>query len=115
MQHTCAFCSSSIVAVAPFSHRLSFSDLPDEIQWLRCKVNFQALRFVPAIKQLGDILIERLKTTDSWIDATKAGGSPKYLALHLRFDKVSISGFLFFPARNQVIRIVVNHQLCQYS
>jgi hypothetical protein len=99
MQHTCAFCSSGIVAIAPFSHRLSFSDLPDEIQRLRCKVNFQALHFVPAITQLGDILIERLKTTESWTDAMKAGGSPKYLALHLRFDKVS-SGFLFFPASN---------------
>jgi len=79
--------SSGIVAIAPFSHRLSFSDLPDEIQRLRCKVNFQALHFVPAITQLGDILIERLKTTESWTDAMKAGGSPKYLALHLRFDK----------------------------
>ena len=54
---------------------------------------------MPAINQLGDILIERLKTTDSWTDAMKAGGRPKYLALHLRFDKVS-SGFLFFPASN---------------
>ena len=69
-----------MVAVAPFSHRLAFHDIPDEIQRLRCKVNFEALRFVPSIDRLGNILVDRLKQDQ---DA-------KYLALHLRFDKVKL-------------------------
>ncbi|KAG7533087.1 GDP-fucose protein O-fucosyltransferase [Arabidopsis thaliana x Arabidopsis arenosa] len=40
-----------IAAVAPFSHR-SFDNLPKSIQRLCCKVNFEALNFVPHIREL---------------------------------------------------------------
>ncbi|KAH0900317.1 hypothetical protein HID58_049885 [Brassica napus] len=53
--------SYGIAAISPFSHRLSFDHLPGEIQRLRCKVNFQALRFVPHITSLGDALVSRLR------------------------------------------------------
>lgn len=79
--------SSGVVAIAPFSHRLAFNDLPDEIQRLRCKVNFEALRFVPSIDNIGNILVERLRKSHAWTVEGDDVGSSKYLALHLRFDK----------------------------
>ncbi|XP_042499119.1 O-fucosyltransferase 31-like [Macadamia integrifolia] len=91
--------SYGIAAIAPFSHRLAFDNLPMDIQRLRCKVNFQALVFVPHIRALGDTLTIRLrylqpktarlgseylqqKTVDK--DKQRAG---KFVVLHLRFDK----------------------------
>uniref|UniRef100_A0A2N9FKT9 O-fucosyltransferase family protein n=1 Tax=Fagus sylvatica TaxID=28930 RepID=A0A2N9FKT9_FAGSY len=91
--------SYGIAAIAPFSHRLTFENLPANIQRLRCKVNFQALAFVPHIRALGDTLVNRLRSPSNKIQAVgteyllegrdqiekqKAG---KFVVLHLRFDK----------------------------
>jgi hypothetical protein len=81
------FYSYGVVAIAPFSHRLAFNELPNEIQRLRCKVNFEALRFVPSIERLGNTLVERLRKPHAGNLDGDLGG-PKFLALHLRFDKV---------------------------
>ncbi|XP_040993001.1 O-fucosyltransferase 20 [Juglans microcarpa x Juglans regia] len=54
--------------------RLS-KDLPSDLQKLRCKVAFHALRFTPPILQLGNKLAERMRTNGP------------YLALHLRMEK----------------------------
>ncbi|KDP29763.1 hypothetical protein JCGZ_18698 [Jatropha curcas] len=91
--------SYGIAAISPFSHRLTFDNLPMDIQRLRCKVNFQALIFVHHIRALGDALVNRLRypseepepfstnslreTTDK-IDGNKAR---KFVVIHLRFDK----------------------------
>ncbi|XP_056842183.1 O-fucosyltransferase 39 isoform X2 [Raphanus sativus] len=94
--------SYGIAAISPFSHRLSFDHLPAEIQRLRCKVNFQALRFVPHITSLGDALVSRLrnplwrsskdrkKNVDHLGDMTNSHSRRepgKFAVLHLRFDK----------------------------
>ncbi|KAF7829286.1 O-fucosyltransferase 39-like isoform X1 [Senna tora] len=91
--------SYNIAAIAPFSHRLTFDNLPMDIQRLRCKVNFKALRFVPHIRTLGDALISRLRypqdsagvmDTNYLEEVTDAGHgrrAGKFVALHLRFDK----------------------------
>ncbi|KAH0892387.1 hypothetical protein HID58_054816 [Brassica napus] len=93
--------SFGIAAISPFSHRLSFDHLPAEIQRLRCKVNFQALRFVPHITSLGDALVSRLrnplwrsskdrKNVDHLGDMTNSHRRQepgKFAVLHLRFDK----------------------------
>ncbi|XP_023003987.1 O-fucosyltransferase 39-like isoform X1 [Cucurbita maxima] len=90
--------SYGIAAIAPFSHRLTFENLPDEIQRLRCKVNFQALFFVPHIRALGDALIGRLRYPSNKSGAKEANhpsmttvandqGPLKFVVLHLRFDK----------------------------
>ncbi|CAL5383989.1 unnamed protein product [Camellia sinensis] len=87
-----------IAAIAPFSHRLAFDDLSSDIQHLRCKVNFQALVFVPHIKLLGDILINRLRNPsksrvgganylEKRLDVIDKQGAGKFVVLHLRFDK----------------------------
>ncbi|KAJ9174432.1 hypothetical protein P3X46_013075 [Hevea brasiliensis] len=54
--------------------RLS-KDLPSDLQKLRCKVAFHALRFAPSIMQLGNRLAERMRSKGP------------YLALHLRMEK----------------------------
>lgn len=71
-----------------------------DIQRLRCKANFQALIFVPHIRQLGDTLVNRLRSPSTtyralgreelW-ETTGAFDKPepwKFVVLHLRFDKV---------------------------
>ncbi|WVZ21566.1 hypothetical protein V8G54_008888 [Vigna mungo] len=91
--------SYGIAAIAPFSHRLTFNNLPSDIQRLRCKVNFEALIFVPHIKELGDAIIHRLRHTsvvnqaevkDFPLEETDMVGKQqtgKFVVLHLRFDK----------------------------
>ncbi|KAL8532409.1 hypothetical protein ACS0TY_008853 [Phlomoides rotata] len=91
--------SYGIAAIAPFSHRLAFDNMPEDIQRLRCKVNFQALAFVPHIKYLGDALVSRLRNPPirSEVDSTNylkevtdsmdKQGAGKFVVLHLRFDK----------------------------
>ncbi|EXB59949.1 hypothetical protein L484_013070 [Morus notabilis] len=54
--------------------RLS-TDLPSDLQKLRCKVAFHALRFAPPILVLGNKLAERMRSKGP------------YLALHLRMEK----------------------------
>ncbi|PQQ00725.1 uncharacterized protein Pyn_20492 [Prunus yedoensis var. nudiflora] len=87
-----------VAAISPFSHRLTFENLPKNIQLLRCKVNFQALAFVPHIRELGETLVNRLRyppnrnqdaASDSQ-DGTneiEKQGAGKFVVLHLRFDK----------------------------
>lgn len=87
-----------VAAISPFSHRLTFENLPKNIQRLRCKVNFQALAFVPHIRELGETLVNRLRyppnrnqgaASDSQ-DGTnqiEKQGAGKFVVLHLRFDK----------------------------
>lgn len=88
--------SYGIAAIAPFSHRLAFDNLPDKLQKLRCKVNFQALLFVPHITTLGETIVKRLRYPgrahyvehiQEVIDENVGEGSGKYATLHLRFDK----------------------------
>ncbi|XP_022734558.1 uncharacterized protein At1g04910-like [Durio zibethinus] len=54
--------------------RLS-KDLPPDLQKLRCKVAFQALRFAPQILELGNKITQRMESKGP------------YLALHLRMEK----------------------------
>ncbi|KAK8639884.1 hypothetical protein V6N13_138250 [Hibiscus sabdariffa] len=54
--------------------RLS-KDLPPDLQKLRCKVAFQALKFAPTILELGNKLAQRMQSKGP------------YLALHLRMEK----------------------------
>lgn len=68
-----------------------------DIQRLRCKVNFEALVFVPHVRALGNALINRLRyPSDRSInnlqkitDANEKQRAGKFVVLHLRFDKVS--------------------------
>ncbi|XP_072977412.1 O-fucosyltransferase 31-like [Typha angustifolia] len=88
--------SYGIAAIAPFSHRLAFDGLPGHIQQLRCKVNFQALTFVPHINALGETLVKRLRypiqmhsndLLQEVVEENVNEESGKFVVLHLRFDK----------------------------
>ncbi|KAG5120423.1 hypothetical protein AAZX31_12G229600 [Glycine max] len=50
-------------------------DLPPDLQKLRCKVAFQALRFAKPVQELGNDIAEQMKSKGP------------YLALHLRMEK----------------------------
>ncbi|KAJ8541991.1 hypothetical protein K7X08_016857 [Anisodus acutangulus] len=90
--------SYGIAAIAPFSHRLTFDNLPKYLQHLRCKVNSQALVFVPHIRHLGDVLVNRLRDPSTKGNMVGSNylrdlsekykqGAGKFVVLHLRFDK----------------------------
>lgn len=124
------FFSYGIAAIAPFSHRLAFDNVPEDIQRLRCKVNFQALIFVPHIRELGEALIKRLRypvqpqsgADDEYIQTTVNKninrGPGKFVALHLRFDKVSKLCDAFhmkFDAKISVCSIMILHELAGHG
>ncbi|KAL0398449.1 UNVERIFIED_CONTAM: O-fucosyltransferase 8 [Sesamum radiatum] len=95
---------NGIVHFLGFGNRLGFDPLPSDLQKLRCKCNFHALKFVPKIQKIGSLLVKRIRKYDSarsMLDKQLLGNfiagvlsgeqvaiaSPsKYLALHLRFE-----------------------------
>lgn len=63
-----------VLLLRSLDSRLS-KDLPSDLQKLRCKVAFHALRFSPSILELGNKLTERMRSKGP------------YVALHLRMEK----------------------------
>ncbi|KAJ0038965.1 hypothetical protein Pint_22847 [Pistacia integerrima] len=68
-----------IMALKPFVDRLGYDNVPPEINRLRCRVNYHALKFLPEIEQMADSLVSRMRN--------RTGSSNPYMALHLRFEK----------------------------
>ncbi|XP_059438039.1 O-fucosyltransferase 8 isoform X2 [Corylus avellana] len=95
---------NGVVHFLGFGNRLGFDPLPSNLQRLRCKCNFHALKFVPKIQQVGSLLVRRIRNygaARSMLDKQLLGnfmldnpsnnhdaakGPSKYLALHLRFE-----------------------------
>ncbi|XP_010682284.3 protein PECTIC ARABINOGALACTAN SYNTHESIS-RELATED [Beta vulgaris subsp. vulgaris] len=68
-----------IMALKPFVDRLGYDNVPREINRLRCRVNYHALKFLPEIEQMADQLASRMRN--------RTANSNPYMALHLRFEK----------------------------
>ncbi|XP_074555764.1 LOW QUALITY PROTEIN: O-fucosyltransferase 16-like [Curcuma longa] len=71
-----------VVQLSKFDYRLA-NKLETEMQKLRCRVNYHALRFTHPIQEMGEKLIRRMK-----------GKGNQFIALHLRFepDMLAFSG-----------------------
>ncbi|CAN6703075.1 unnamed protein product [Malus baccata var. baccata] len=79
--------------------RLS-KDLPSDLQKLRCKVAFHALRFAPPIMGIGNKLAERMRNKGP------------YLALHLRMEKAVWVRTRFLPGLSpEYDEIVYNERI----
>nr|DAD30765.1 TPA_asm: hypothetical protein HUJ06_009616 [Nelumbo nucifera] len=88
-----------IMALKPFVDRLGYDNVPPEINRLRCRVNYHALKFLPEIEQMADQLASRMRN--------RTGSSNPYMALHLRFEKgmVGLSFCDFVGTREEKARM----------
>ncbi|CAL9055796.1 protein PECTIC ARABINOGALACTAN SYNTHESIS-RELATED [Musa acuminata AAA Group] len=68
-----------IMALKPFVDRLGYDNVPPEINRLRCRVNYHALKFLPEIEEMAEKLAARMRN--------RTGNVNPYMALHLRFEK----------------------------
>ncbi|BAT80449.1 hypothetical protein LR48_Vigan738s000800 [Vigna angularis] len=70
------------VRLTKFDYRLA-NRLDEDLQKLRCRVNYHALKFTDSIQGMGHLLVERMKMK-----------SKHFIALHLRFepDMLAFSG-----------------------
>ncbi|KAK8951614.1 hypothetical protein KSP39_PZI004532 [Platanthera zijinensis] len=68
-----------VIHVPKSDSRLANNDLPIDIQKLRCRTLYNALRFSSPIEELGKKLVERLHLRG------------RYIALHLRYEKDMLS------------------------
>ncbi|XP_058189762.1 O-fucosyltransferase 6-like isoform X1 [Rhododendron vialii] len=70
------------VQLGKFDYRLA-NRLDTDLQKLRCRVNYHALKFTDTIQEMGEKLVERLRMK-----------SKRFIALHLRFepDMLAFSG-----------------------
>lgn len=64
---------SQVLQLTKFDYRLS-SNLDDELQKLRCRVNYHALKFTKSINELGQKLVMRMRQMTT-----------RFVAVHLRF------------------------------
>ncbi|KAL6956666.1 O-fucosyltransferase 29 [Sarracenia purpurea var. burkii] len=71
-----------VVQLTKFDYRLA-NNLDEELQKLRCRVNYHALRFTKRIQDLGQKLVSRMRKM-----------SNRFIAVHLRFepDMLAFSG-----------------------
>ncbi|KAJ6327305.1 hypothetical protein OIU78_014224 [Salix suchowensis] len=73
------------VQLTKFDYRLA-SNLDEELQKLRCRANYHALRFTKPIQEIGERLVTKMRTM-----------AKRYIAIHLRFepDMLAFSGCYF--------------------
>ncbi|XP_020599769.1 uncharacterized protein At1g04910-like [Phalaenopsis equestris] len=86
-----ALLKKHVVQLTKFDYRLS-NKLENDLQKLRCRVNYHALRFTDPIRKMGETLTKRMKSK-----------SKHFIALHLRFepDMLAFSGCYYGGGDNE--------------
>jgi GDP-fucose protein O-fucosyltransferase len=71
------------IYLTPFSHRLAEEIDEPELQRLRCRVNYHALRFKPHIMKISSEIVNRLRSQGH------------FMSIHLRFemDMLAFAGY----------------------
>ncbi|XP_044478388.1 O-fucosyltransferase 7-like isoform X1 [Mangifera indica] len=64
-----------VIRAAKSDSRLANNNLPPDIQKLRCRACYDALRFAPQIEAMGKLLVDRMRSYG------------RYISLHLRYEK----------------------------
>ncbi|KAM3200252.1 hypothetical protein P3L10_032614 [Capsicum annuum] len=64
-----------VIRAAKSDSRLANNNLPPDVQKLRCRACYQALRFAPPVEAMGKLLADRMRSYGP------------YTALHLRYEK----------------------------
>ncbi|KAJ3694905.1 hypothetical protein LUZ60_000282 [Juncus effusus] len=95
---------NGVVHFVGFGNRLSFDPIPFELQRLRCRCNFHALKFENKIQETGALIIKRMHgnrpepslleqnilgeyaNKSIEVKGKKKRKNSKYLAVHLRFE-----------------------------
>ncbi|CAN1333620.1 O-fucosyltransferase 29, partial [Linum perenne] len=74
-----------VLQLTKFDYRLGY-ELDEQLQKLRCRVNYHALRFTKPIREVGQQIVMKMKTMAS-----------RFIAIHLRFepDMLAFSGCYF--------------------
>ncbi|KAL2495436.1 O-fucosyltransferase family protein [Forsythia ovata] len=54
-----------VIHLVGFGNRLASDPVPSQLQRLRCRCNFHALKFVPKIQEAGALLIQRMRQNDT--------------------------------------------------
>ncbi|EPS71835.1 hypothetical protein M569_02912, partial [Genlisea aurea] len=70
-----------VMSLKPFVDRLGYDNVPQEINKLRCRVNYHALKFLPHIESMANLLVSRMR------NQTGSSNPNPFMALHLRFEK----------------------------
>ncbi|CAN8276815.1 unnamed protein product [Cochlearia groenlandica] len=84
-----------IVQLSKFDYRLS-NDLDTELQKLRCRVNYHALRYTDSINMMGKLLVDRMRNK-----------AKHFVALHLRFepDMLAFSGCYYGGGQKEILEL----------
>ncbi|TKY57547.1 GDP-fucose protein O-fucosyltransferase [Spatholobus suberectus] len=80
------------IRLTKFDYRLA-NMLDEDLQRLRCRVNYHSLKFTDSIQEMGKLLVERMKMK-----------SKHFIALHLRFepDMLAFSGCYYGGGEKEI-------------
>ncbi|KFK30444.1 hypothetical protein AALP_AA7G261900 [Arabis alpina] len=84
-----------VVQLSKFDYRLS-NKLDTELQKLRCRVNYHAVRYTDSINKMGKLLVDRMRKKAKY-----------FVALHLRFepDMLAFSGCYYGGGQKEILEL----------